>query len=102
MSNNFLELMKDLQANPAVFGKTQLLSISIDLPFDKPTLLHEYGARYAEFRALAVCDRIAGGDSQGCGFLRAVVQPEPGAERAYAADRAGRAGRKDCESIFGE
>ena len=47
MSNNFVEVMKDLQANPAVFGKTQLLSISIDPQFDKPTVLHEYGARHA-------------------------------------------------------
>ena len=47
MSNNFVEVMKDLQANPAVFGKTQLLSISIDPQFDKPTVLHAYGARYA-------------------------------------------------------
>jgi protein SCO1/2 len=47
MSNNFAEVLKQLQANPAVFAKTQLLSISIDPQFDKPAVLDEYGTRYA-------------------------------------------------------
>jgi protein SCO1/2 len=47
MSNNFLAILKELQENPQAFGKAQLLSISIDPQFDKPAVLHEYGAHYA-------------------------------------------------------
>ena len=47
MSSNFAEVLKQLQANPAAFGKTQLLSISIDPQFDKPAVLRRYGAHFA-------------------------------------------------------
>jgi protein SCO1 len=47
ISNNFAELLKQLEANPGSFDKAQLLSISIDPQFDKPAVLHAYGARYA-------------------------------------------------------
>ena len=47
MSSNFAEVLKQLQANPAVLGNAQLMSISIDPQFDKPAILHEYGTRYA-------------------------------------------------------
>jgi len=47
MSNNFAEILQQLQADPTVFAKAQLLSISIDPQFDKPAVLHQYGARYA-------------------------------------------------------
>jgi protein SCO1 len=46
MSNNFSEVLKLLQNNQAVFGKAQLLSISIDPEYDKPEVLHAYGRRY--------------------------------------------------------
>jgi protein SCO1/2 len=47
MSSNFAEVLEHLQANPAAFDKAQLLSVSIDPQFDKPTILHDYGTRYA-------------------------------------------------------
>ena len=47
MSNNFSEVLKQLQQRPQVFAKAQLLSISIDPAYDKPSVLHSYGERYA-------------------------------------------------------
>jgi len=46
MSNNFSEVLKQLQKSPEAFEKTQLLSISIDPDYDKPSVLHSYGKRY--------------------------------------------------------
>jgi protein SCO1 len=46
MSNNFSEVLKQLQRMPAVFAKAQLLSISIDPDYDKPKVLREYGKLY--------------------------------------------------------
>ena len=48
MSNNFRQLARDLkQASPAVYGRLQLLSISIDPEYDKPAVLMRYGKTYA-------------------------------------------------------
>jgi protein SCO1/2 len=47
MSNNFSEVVKQLQKNPQVFAKAQLLSISIDPDYDSPSVLRSYGERYA-------------------------------------------------------
>jgi protein SCO1/2 len=47
MSNNFSEVLKQLQKSPQVFAKAQLLSISIDPAYDTPTVLRSYGERYA-------------------------------------------------------
>jgi protein SCO1/2 len=47
MSNNFGEVLKQLQKTPQVFAKTQLVSISIDPEYDTPSVLHSYGERYA-------------------------------------------------------
>jgi len=46
MSNNFASVLQQLQQVPAVYSKTQLMSISIDPKFDTPMVLHEYGERY--------------------------------------------------------
>ena len=46
MSNNFSEVLKRLKAEPTVYAKTQLLSISINPEFDTPKVLREYGSRY--------------------------------------------------------
>jgi len=46
MSNNFSAVLKELQKNPAVFAKAQLLSISIDPNYDTPIVLQSYGKRY--------------------------------------------------------
>ncbi len=47
MSNNFSAVLKQLQRIPKVFAKTQLLSISIDPEYDKPSVLRSYGRVYA-------------------------------------------------------
>ena len=47
MSRNFREILQQLQANPAVYAKTQLLSVSVDPEFDTPKVLHNYGESFA-------------------------------------------------------
>jgi protein SCO1/2 len=48
MSNNFGQLVRDLkQSAPGVYGRLQLLSISIDPEYDKPAVLLRYGKTYA-------------------------------------------------------
>lgn len=46
MSNNFVQVMHELQKDPKVFSEVQLLSISIDPENDKPAVLRSYGERY--------------------------------------------------------
>ncbi len=46
MSANFAYINNQLQNNPALKGKTHLLSITVDPEYDKPKVLREYGARY--------------------------------------------------------
>ncbi len=46
MSNNFSQVMQQLQKDPQAFGQAQLLSISIDPENDKPAVLRSYGERY--------------------------------------------------------
>jgi protein SCO1/2 len=47
MSNNFGEVLKQLQKSPQRFAEAQLLSISIDPEYDTPSVLRSYGERYA-------------------------------------------------------
>ena len=46
LTNNFSQVMQQLQKDPKVFGEAQLLSISIDPEHDKPAVLRSYGERY--------------------------------------------------------
>ena len=46
MSNNFAEVLRQLQKGPKAFEQTQLLSISIDPEYDTPSVLHSYGEHY--------------------------------------------------------
>jgi protein SCO1/2 len=46
MSNNFSQVLQQLEKDPKAFGETQLLSISIDPEHDKPAALRSYGERY--------------------------------------------------------
>jgi protein SCO1/2 len=46
MSNNFAQIMQQLQKDTKTFGQAQLLSISIDPEHDKPAVLRNYGERY--------------------------------------------------------
>lgn len=48
MSNNFAVIEKQLKAQPALSGKTHLLSISIDPEYDTPKVLRSYGAAHTE------------------------------------------------------
>ena len=43
---NFAQLNKQLAANPALYGKTHLLSVSFDPEHDTPERLRAYGATY--------------------------------------------------------
>lgn len=46
MSRNFAAIDKSLQADPAIYKKTHLLSISFDPAYDSPAVLRSYGEAY--------------------------------------------------------
>jgi protein SCO1 len=46
MSRNFADIDKALAADPAIYGKTHLLSISFDPAYDTPKVLRSYGGAY--------------------------------------------------------
>jgi len=46
MSTNFADIDKALAADPALYAKTHLLSISFDPKYDKPAVLKKYGSAY--------------------------------------------------------
>jgi protein SCO1 len=46
MSRNFAEVDKSLAADPALYSKTHLLSISFDPTYDTPKVLRSYGGAY--------------------------------------------------------
>jgi protein SCO1/2 len=46
MSHNFADIDKALAADPALYGKTHLLSISFDPAYDTPRVLRSYGGAY--------------------------------------------------------
>jgi len=48
MSDNFAQIDRALGQNPEVYGKTHLLSISIDPEYDTPKVLRSYGAAHTE------------------------------------------------------
>ena len=48
MSNNFAEIERALGQSPELYGKTHLLSISIDPAYDTPKVLRSYGAAHTE------------------------------------------------------
>jgi protein SCO1/2 len=46
LSSNFAAIDKTLQADPALYNKTHLLSISFDPTYDTPAVLRTYGSAY--------------------------------------------------------
>ena len=46
MNRNFAEIDRSLEADPAMYAKTHLLSISFDPKFDTPEILKSYGGIY--------------------------------------------------------
>ena len=46
MSRNFAEIDKRLAAEPALYGKTHLLTVSFDPAYDTPPVLRSYGGAY--------------------------------------------------------
>jgi protein SCO1/2 len=48
MSNNFAHVDRALGADPALYEKTHLLSVSIDPAYDTPEVLRSYGAAHTE------------------------------------------------------
>jgi protein SCO1 len=47
ITSEFAEINKQLQSDPALFAKTQLLSVSFDTVHDTPKVLRAYGYSYA-------------------------------------------------------
>ena len=48
MSNNFAQIERELGRDPELYGKTHLLSVSIDPAYDTPKVLRSYGAAHTE------------------------------------------------------
>jgi protein SCO1/2 len=48
MSDNFAQIDRALGQDPEIYGKTHLLSISIDPAYDTPEVLKSYGAAHTE------------------------------------------------------
>jgi protein SCO1 len=59
MSRNFATIQKQLAADPQVYEKTHLLSISFDPAYDTPQVLHSYGTAYAGNTAFSHWDFAA-------------------------------------------
>ena len=48
MSTNFVQVDRELGQDPELYGKTHLLSISIDPAYDTPQVLRSYGSAHTE------------------------------------------------------
>ena len=48
MSNNFVQVDRELGQDPELYSKTHLLSISIDPEYDTPQVLRSYGSAHTE------------------------------------------------------
>jgi protein SCO1/2 len=59
MSRNFATIQKQLAADPQLYEKTHLLSISFDPAYDTPQVLHSYGTAYAGNTAFSHWDFAA-------------------------------------------
>jgi protein SCO1/2 len=59
MSRNFATIQKQLAADPQLYDKTHLLSISFDPAYDTPKVLHSYGTGYAGDKAFSHWDFAA-------------------------------------------
>ena len=56
MSRNFAAIQKQLAADPQLYGKTHLLSVSFDPTYDTPRVLKSYGTAYAGSTAFSHWD----------------------------------------------
>jgi protein SCO1/2 len=59
LSRNFANIQHQLAADPQLYNKTHLLSISFDPEYDTPKVLHSYGIAYAGSGAFAHWDFAA-------------------------------------------
>ncbi len=59
MSRNFATIQKQLAADPQLYNKTHLLSVSFDPAYDTPQVLHSYGTAYAGSTAFSHWDFAA-------------------------------------------
>jgi protein SCO1 len=59
MSQNFANIQHQLAADPQLYSKTHLLSISFDPAYDTPHVLHGYGTAYAGSTAFSHWDFAA-------------------------------------------
>ena len=106
MSNNFREVLEQLQKDPKAFAESQLLSISIDPENDNPKTLRSYGERYVgsidpKVQTLAVCLGLAGRSTQSRRLLRTRLQPERRPDCARPQHRAHRQRRQGAQGILG-
>jgi|SRR5271163_228554 len=62
LSRNFANIQHQLAADPQLYNKTHLLSISFDPAYDTPKVLHSYGNAYAGSGAFAHWDFAAPAD----------------------------------------
>jgi protein SCO1/2 len=62
LSRNFANIQHQLAADPQLYNKTHLLSISFDPAYDTPKVLHSYGNAYAGGGAFAHWDFAAPAD----------------------------------------
>jgi len=46
LSSQFAKIQDELKENPALYGKTHLLTITLDPKYDTPTVLRKYGLTY--------------------------------------------------------
>jgi protein SCO1/2 len=59
MSRNFATIQQQLAADPQLYNKTHLLSISFDPAYDTPKVLHSYGTAYTGNTAFSHWDFAA-------------------------------------------
>lgn len=56
MSSHFAEIDRGLEANPELYARTHLLSISVDPAYDTPKVLRSYGLKFVGKRDRAAFD----------------------------------------------
>ncbi len=105
LSNNFAQVMQQLQKDPKAFAAAQLLSISIDPEHDKPAdVTHVRRTLCWQGRsqvcALGIRIRFAGASPQSRRLLRSRLQPEGRTDRSRAGHSPDWQGRQSGQGIL--
>ncbi len=107
MSQNFAQIDKALKADPALYAKTHLLTISFDPEYDTPAVLKSYGETYIGERCEGRRSRTGTLPCRLPGELAALTQffdvgitpGDGGPAHALAVDRADRQGRQGARLV---